>query len=253
MSIQLPDSNIIASIVVNTANCVLKQDNLNIYEKNFGNYVTDIDILMEKSLRAELSKLLPNSSFIGEELDNENSGSWCWIIDPIDGTTNFIYNFPFAISVALSYKNIIVSGVVYSPLDNTLYRADINKGAFKRIGDNEIPIKVDKNTATCPICLCGFPYDRNKIDKNYEIVKKLALLSADVKRMGPASLDICRVAEGQVAAYVELDLKIWDIAAAGLILQESGYIKKQIDDVFIFSCEELMKSITRAVISVNNK
>ena len=187
-------------------------------------YVTNIDKKIEKKLITELREILPNSGFIAEEAKKNNLAEYNWIIDPIDGTTNLIFGFSYAISVALAYgesKNIIL-GVVYCPIEDVYYYAGKVLGSFKVKNKIATRLKTKKFKNGEGICLYGIPYNRAKTKKIFNILLKEIDDFSDIKRIGPASVDICRVAEGIAKKYIELDLKIWDVAAGTLILCEAG-------------------------------
>lgn len=198
-----------------------KADTLKIEEKTKANYVTKYDKEIEAYLKQELSKIVPSSSFLGEEGTNEENDSiYKWIVDPIDGTTNFIHNLTFSISIALMENNTPALGVVFNGLSKDLYWAIKNQGAYL----NNEPIHCgSKENIKDSLLIYGYPYDLTKTKEIVDIVLKLKITgAADIKRIGPASLDTCLVASGSADGYIELDLEPWDLAAATLILKEAG-------------------------------
>lgn len=209
--------------------------NYDVELKGKGNFVTTTDIAIEDSLIKELKCIIPQSGFVSEESGEELSNDYNWIIDPIDGTTNYIHGFPYAVSVALSYKSInnIVLGVVYSPLNNSIYYACKGKGSYLIRGEKIKKLHTDSNSID-GIAIFGMPYNRDKTSKILSVVEKYYPFFSDIKRIGPSSLDICLVAEGKADVYFELDLKLWDIAAGILILLEAGGDYKQVEDLFVF-------------------
>jgi len=143
-----------------------------------------------------------------------------WLIDPIDGTTNFVHKFPnSAISVALAIDEKVVLGIVYNPILEQLYTAMRGKGSYC----NGKRLQVSK-TDILNHCLVGtgFPYDRSITDKVIKILKIVLLNVRDIRRAGAAALDMCYVAQGIFDAYYEFDVHAWDIAAGTLILEEAG-------------------------------
>ena len=184
--------------------------------------VTEVDLASEKMLKEELSKRFPNIQFHGEEgggADWKNSEAW--VVDPIDGTTNFANRIPhFAISVALVRKGEPLAGVVHNPITKETFYAWKNGGAYlngELIHVNEVTNLDDALAVT------GFPYNRR--ERMEEILKRLKaflMVCADVRRFGSASLDLCYTAKGIYSIYWEQNLKPWDIAAGSLILQEAG-------------------------------
>lgn len=209
--------------------------------KSHGNFVTSTDREIENELKTQLHLLIPEAGFIAEESGQDLKAGLNWVIDPIDGTTNFIYGLPHAVSVALTDNklNQAIIGVVYGPKIDTLYYACkgqgsyvINNGITKRLSVGSFPDEEG-------LSVFGMPYNREKVDKIFDVAKKVYQYSSDLKRIGPSSLDICMVAEGKAKLYFELDLNIWDICAGVLILKEAGGDFIQKDDLFLFGTHEV--------------
>lgn len=186
------------------------------------NFVTKYDVEVQEFLFRELKKLYPEAAFIGEEDKNREDvkAEYCFIIDPIDGTTNFIFDYRHSsISVGVLYKGQIYMGVVYNPYLDELFYGEKSKGAYlngKRLEVKNISIEDG---------IVGFgtsPYDRSKADASFAILRKLYDKALDVRRSGSAALDICYVAAGRFALFFELMLSPWDYAGASLILLEAG-------------------------------
>ena len=217
------------------------RSNYQIERKAHGNFVTTIDISMENNLKESLHAILPEAGFIVEEEINEEK-EFNWIIDPIDGTTNFIYGFPYTISVAFVQQktNDVLLGIVYNPKDDLIYYAAKNEGSYIFHQSMKKAIK----TATFPkdegIAIIGMPYNRNKTKRIFQIAEKVYPYVSDLKRIGPSSLDICLVAEGKAKLYFELDLKPWDISAGQLILTEAGGQFLKIDDLYLFTNKDIV-------------
>lgn len=207
-----------------------------IRKKGHGNYVTEIDIKIERKLIQELRILCPNVGFITEEEKSDIHDTFNWVIDPIDGTMNFINNLQFATSIALQEGNNreVLIGLVYEPYAGNLFYACKGCGSYKVVNNKEYKLEVGNFPDSEGIGIFGLPYNRDKANKIFELAKKYYKISSDLKRIGPASLDICMVASGQAKFYFELDLNEWDIAAGILILQEAGGIYKNIDDLSLF-------------------
>ena len=212
-------------------------------EKNQGNYVTEVDIAVQKFLVKELSLLEPTFGFICEEEDLQDSKQYNWVIDPIDGTTNFLYGFDYSISVALESENEGLLGVVYIPTKNIFYVALNGKGAFtyKRGILKKIPHLSERKMKGDGILIFGNPYDRNKTEKMYALSFALRKDVADAKRIGPASIDILRVAEGKARLYIEQDVKPWDRGGALVVLKEVGGRFVQKDDLSLFGYDDLLE------------
>lgn len=213
--------------------------------KGQGNFVTEIDTEIENKLIKELKGLCPNVGFIAEEEESEEGDELNWIIDPIDGTTNFIYDLRFATSVALQDRESseILMGVVYEPKSGMVYYGSKGCGSYKIVNNKDIKLTVGEFQYGEGIGIFGMPYDRSKADRILDFAKKFYSISSDLKRIGPASLDICMVASGQAKFYFELDLHRWDMTAGLLILIEAGgkYLIK--DDFSLFYASSASKEI----------
>lgn len=223
---------------------------LSVQKKGQGNFLTMADKEVEDFLKIELRKLIPESGFIGEESDSDYRNSINWIVDPIDGTTNFIYGYDYTVSVALQVNRKIVIGVVYVPNQKSVYFAQQGKGAYKKIyGEEAKKLYINKcmPDENEGIVIFGVPYDRKKITKVLDIIENIYPLVSDLKRIGPASLDLCMVAEGKAKLYVELDLEIWDISAGELIVSEAGGIVVQRDDVLLGGANCFVKKAIEAI------
>ena len=212
-----------------------------IEKKGQGNFVTSVDKAMEQELKEQLYQLIPEAGFIAEESGDDLKTEFNWVIDPIDGTTNFIYGYPYAVSVALTAQETkkIVLGVVYSPKTDTLYYGCFGQGSFVIKDGDKKCLKVGSFSDDEGIAIFGMPYNREKTEKILNVAKKVYKFSSDLKRIGPSSLDICMVAEGKAKLYFELDLNIWDICAGILILTEAGGDYKQVDDLFLFGTDKV--------------
>lgn len=214
-----------------------------IEKKSHGNFVTTTDKMVEQELTARLHKLFPLAGVVAEEsgTDWDQKYEYQWIIDPIDGTTNYIYGLPYAVSVALAHGNAenIILGVVYDPGNDVLYYGCRGKGSYVMERSSKRTLHVKPCEDDEGIVLFGMPYDRKKTEKIFDMAKKFYAKASDLKRIGPASLDICMVAAGKAKAYFELDLKLWDISAGLLILTEAGGEYRKTGDLYIFGSGEI--------------
>lgn len=212
-------------------------------KKGQGNFVTSVDKAMEQELKEQLYQLIPEAGFIAEESGDDLKAEYNWVIDPIDGTTNFIYGLPYAVSVALTAQETkkVILGVVYSPKTDTLYYGCHGQGSFVIKDGDKKRLKVGSFADNEGITIFGMPYNREKTEKILNVAKRVYKFSSDLKRIGPSSLDICMVAEGKAKLYVELDLNIWDICAGMLILTEAGGDYKQEDDLFLFGTDKVFE------------
>lgn len=191
--------------------------------------VTKYDKMIQDFLIKELSEIVPGAAFLGEEgEDNKKlTDGYCFIIDPIDGTTNFIKGFQHsAISVGLAKNRELYIGVVMDPDLNNIYYAQKGKGAFL----NGKPIHVSNCNIENSLVLFGTcPYDHDLAHKTFELTEKIFCKAIEVRRAGSAALDICYVAAGKADLYYELILRPWDWAGATLILREAGGIAARVD------------------------
>jgi myo-inositol-1(or 4)-monophosphatase len=185
-------------------------------------FVTYVDKASEKMLVDALSELIPESGFIAEENTSDKVGAeFNWIIDPLDGTTNFIHGIPmYAISIALQQKDEIVLGVVYEINLKECFYAWKGSEAFL----NGNPIKVSANkTINDSLIATGFPYyDYSKLTEYMEIFTYLMKNSRGVRRFGSAAVDLAYVACGRFEAFYEYGLRPWDVAAGTFIVQQAG-------------------------------
>ena len=186
-------------------------------------YVTNVDLAVQELLRERLAALAPDVQFMGEEQDNTGL-DWrrpCWILDPVDGTTNLIHNFRHsAISLALSEAGQILFGVVYNPYSGECFTAQRGQGAFC----NGSPIRVSSadRLEDSLLSVGTVPGRRELADTAFRQMRTLYDTCQDVRRTGCASLDLCWVACGRLDGYVELSLQPWDYAAGMLIVAEAG-------------------------------
>ena len=196
--------------------------NLDIQKKSSIDLVTKADIESEQNIIEAILNKFPNHSIIAEESHLiDNNSNYRWVIDPLDGTTNFVHSLPiFAVSIALQYKKETILGVVYNPAYKKCFWAIKNGGAFQndtRISVSNIDKLIDSLLVT------GFPYSHNKAwDKSFELFHELYSKTQGIRRLGAASLDFCFVAMGRFECFYEFNLKPWDICAGDLICREAG-------------------------------
>jgi inositol monophosphatase len=206
-------------VVLGVRDVLKNTENTKVREKSKGNYVTNLDIEVEDYLKNNLSLFVPKAGIISEESEPQ-IGEFNWVIDPIDGTGNYINGYPFAVSVAyVKNTNETIFGVVYDFNNDVVYYALNGHGSFIKYRNGEVKVLNTSDKVNDGITIFGMPYDRKKTHKILKIVEKLYEISSDIKRIGPSSLDICAVAEGRAQIYAELDLEQWDIQAGKLILE----------------------------------
>jgi len=196
-----------------------KQHNIEV--KSLNQLVSYVDITCEKMLVESLSKLVPEAGFITEENTiSKYSDKLNWIIDPLDGTTNFMHGIPvFAVSIALVEGNKTHLGVVYDVCNKAMYWAD-SSGAYC----NEEQINVSPNTELGKSLLAtGFPYyDFDGMEAYMEVLKELMQHTHGLRRMGSAAIDLAYVACGKFEAYFEYGLSPWDVAGGAFIVKQAG-------------------------------
>lgn len=198
-------------------------DLVKVSQKNPKDFVTDIDKAAERAIIDILHTAYPTHSFLSEEVGIIDGDEYQWIIDPLDGTTNFIHGFPhFSVSIALRIGAQIEHAVVYDPLRQDLFTATRGEGAQR----NSIRIRVSKNNSLKK-CLIGtgFPFRCPKYhDKYYEMLKAISKECVGMRRAGSAALDLAYVASNQLDGFWEFGLGAWDIAAGSLLIREAGGI-----------------------------
>ncbi len=190
-------------------------EKLQVSKKGPTDFVTNADYKAEKIIIEELKKAKPNYSIISEEsgIENNKDKDNIWIIDPIDGTVNFLHGVPhFAISIALKSNNEIISGVIFDPIKNEMFYAEKNNGAFF----NNQRIRVSKRNQINDCLFVTGGKIENEPDLTY-------------RKSGCAALDMAYVASGRYDGYFQYDLNLWDIAAGIVLVNEAGGITNKID------------------------
>ncbi|MBV8046407.1 MAG: inositol monophosphatase, partial [Paludibacterium sp.] len=200
-------------------------DTIRVERKKHNDFVSEVDRAAEETIIETILEAYPKHGILAEESGAKGVGQaeYEWIIDPIDGTTNFIHGHTqYAVSIALAHKGQIQQGVVYDPNRNDLFTASRGVGAF--LNDRRIRVSKRTNLNECVIAT-GFPVvDQSYIDTYLGMLKDVIARTAGVRREGAAALDLCNVACGRVDGFWEFNLKPWDIAAGSLIIQEAGGI-----------------------------
>ncbi len=197
-------------------------DTSKIEYKGKNDLVSYVDQEAEKRLVKGLSELLPGSGFIAEEgTSNHKSDTYNWIIDPLDGTTNFTHGLPiFAISIALVKRNELSLGVVYDISRDECFHAVKGNGAFL----NHVPIQVSQTPSIDKALLAtGFPYyNFDQMQQYLSIINEFMQTTHGLRRMGSAAIDLVYTACGRFEGFFEYNLNAWDVAAGALIVQEAG-------------------------------
>lgn len=201
------------------------RDGYNVEEKRKDDLVTDIDRECERTITQILLKSYRDHAILGEEggLQGNKESEYQWIIDPIDGTTNFVKGIPHcAVSIALQHKGRTQLGVVFDPMTNEMFTAARGDGAA--LNGRRIRVASLPNLEGAIVCTAVPHRLRERMDAYFVILKRLVDNCADIRRSGCASLDLCYTACGRYDAYMEQGLKPWDFAAGELILREAGGI-----------------------------
>ncbi|HEU4620881.1 MAG TPA: inositol monophosphatase family protein [Burkholderiaceae bacterium] len=218
-----------AGNVINRASMDLER--VMVSRKGHNDFVTEVDKLAEQVIVETLLQAYPSHAVLGEEggesgAEQREGHEYTWIIDPLDGTTNFIHGFPqYAVSIALRHNGAIEQAVVYDPTRNELFTASRGAGAFL----NEKRIRVAKRTRLSEALIgTGFPFRAREGEKSLHLDEYLKLFrimtvrAAGLRRPGAAALDLAYVAAGRLDGFWEAGLKPWDIAAGNLLILEAG-------------------------------
>jgi myo-inositol-1(or 4)-monophosphatase len=205
-------------------------EHLQVSLKGPGNFVTAADRRAEEIVREELAKARPDYGFLGEE-GGAREGSdktHRWIVDPLDGTTNFLHGIPhFAVSIALERNGAIVAGVVSNPANDELFVAERGKGAF--LNDKRIRVAARQRLADAVVA-CGLPhFGRGDLALARHEIAAAQQHFAGLRRYGAATLDLAWVAAGRLDAYWERDLSPWDLAAGSILVREAGGFVSDLD------------------------
>jgi myo-inositol-1(or 4)-monophosphatase len=194
---------------------------LKVSAKRDKDFVTEVDKAAETAIIEVLKEAYPDHAILAEESGASGDSDTVWIIDPLDGTTNFIHGFPqYAISIAQQHKGVLQHAVVYDPTKNELFTASKGSGAFL----NERRIRVSKRVKLNEVLLgTGFPFRYfEHVDAYLAIFRDMMHKTAGVRRPGAAALDLAWVAAGRIDGFWELGLSPWDMAAGALLITEAG-------------------------------
>lgn len=198
-------------------------EHLQVSIKGPADFVSAADRRAEEILHRELTKARPGYGFLGEEGGRREGAdkSHCWIVDPLDGTTNFLHGIPqFAISVALEREDVIVAGIVYNPVNEDIFLAERGKGAF--LNDTRLRVAARRQLADAVVA-CGLPHTgRGDLALFRSELSAVQDRVAGLRRFGAAALDLAWVAAGRFDAFWERDLAPWDTAAGILLVREAG-------------------------------
>ena len=195
-------------------------ENLQIQSKSVGDFVTSADLKVEQSILETLKYYYPDANYLTEESGHIKGDGETIIIDPIDGTSNFIHGIPHvSIVIAKMINNEITDGVVYNPILNEFYWASLGKGSWC----NNKRLRVSKRHELTNCLLgTGIPFSDRVYDKFYTELDNLAKKTAGIRRLGSAALDLAYVSSGKIDGFWERDLNLWDICSGVLLVKEAG-------------------------------
>ncbi len=196
-------------------------DRLTIANKDRNDFVTEVDHQAEQEIIRIIQRAYPDHAFLAEERGSQGESEYIWIIDPLDGTTNFLHGIPqFAVSIALQHNGRLEQAVVYDPAKEELFTASRGGGAAL----NNRRIRVSQRPALDGALLgTGIPFrDHQNLDRYLATLRALLPGTAGVRRPGSAALDLAYVAAGRLDAFWEFDLHAWDMAAGVLLIEEAG-------------------------------
>ncbi|MGE5679550.1 MAG: inositol monophosphatase family protein [Bacillota bacterium] len=192
------------------------------FKTNHTNLVTEIDKKSEKAIISYIKKEFPAHGIIAEESGNENNkAEFVWVIDPIDGTTNFAHGLPiFSVSIGIQQKGETICGVVYDVMMDRVYAAEAGGGAY--CNDRKMAVSANDNLSYS-LLVTGFPYDvQENPGRTVDYFASFLQNSRAIRRLGSAALDLCYVADGVFDGFWEVSLHPWDVCAGKLLVEEAG-------------------------------
>lgn len=198
-----------------------KMDSLNITTKSANDFVSDVDRQAEHEIIQIIRKAYPDHGILAEESGSHDGNDFQWIIDPLDGTTNYLHGFPqYSVSIAVRVRDRLEHGVVYDPLKDELFTA--SRGAGAQLNGRRLRVS-DAKSLDGALIGTGFPFrDQRNLDVYLEMFKEMVKPTAGIRRAGSAALDLAYVAAGRLDGFWELGLKPWDMAAGIVLIQEAG-------------------------------
>ncbi|MBD8527398.1 inositol monophosphatase family protein [Pseudomarimonas arenosa] len=224
---QKPAVTVMIKAARQAGNLIVRQigrvEGLNVVEKAKHDFASEVDAQAEREIIRELKRAFPDHAFLGEESGKQGNSRFTWVIDPLDGTSNFLHGIGhYCVSIALLDRDEPIHGVVYDPLRNEIFHASKGSGAFL----NERRIRVTQRTELSgAMLITGFPpRERKRLGAQLKVIEQLLTEAEaeDIRRTGSAALDLAYVAAGRADAYFEAGVKPWDIAAGMLLVREAG-------------------------------
>ena len=204
-------------------------EKLRVERKGYNDYVSEADVAAERAIISCIHKHYPDHAILAEESGSAGESDTIWIIDPLDGTTNFVHGFPvFAVSIGVQVKGRIEHGVVYDPLRQELFTASRGQGAY--LDDHRIRVSGQTKLERALIGT-GFPFREaeTQVEPYMTMLAKVLKNTSGIRRPGAAALDLAYVAAGRLDAFWETGLKPWDLAAGTLLIREAGGIISGLD------------------------
>jgi myo-inositol-1(or 4)-monophosphatase len=220
-----PTTNIAVRAARQAGNLLLRYhsrlEQLTVTEKSDNDFVSEADRAAEDAIIATIHKAYPDHGVLAEESGSHGGGEYQWVVDPLDGTTNFLHGLPqFAISIALRHRGQLVCAVVYDPLREELFTAERGNGAY--LNDRRMRVS-SRRTLDGALIGTGIPFrDHRFVDQYLAMLKGLMRDTAGIRRPGSAALDFAYVAAGRLDGFWELGLSAWDFAAGALLVREAG-------------------------------
>lgn len=217
--------NIASNAAISAGKAILQGfsqlERIKIYEKASFDFVSDVDHKSESIIISAIEKAYPEHSIVSEEYGEKSGNEYTWIIDPLDGTNNFIHGFPhFCVSIAVKIGGTLEHGVIYDPILNNLFVASKGKGA--RLNEHRIRTS-NRIKIVNALLATGCPsHDPMVIKEFLASFEQMMEKSSGIRRTGSAALDLAYVASGKLDGFWQSDLKIWDVAAGALLVQEAG-------------------------------
>ncbi len=196
-------------------------DSLKVTQKSRNDFVSEVDRAAEEAIISVIRQSYPDHAILAEETGAHEGNDFQWVIDPLDGTTNYLHGLAqFGISIALKHRGVLESAVVYDPITNELYTADKGNGAY--LNDRRLRIN-NHRTLTGALIGTGIPFrDQRFVDNYLGMLKDMIKDTAGIRRPGSAALDFAYVAAGRTDGFWELGLSQWDFAAGALLVKEAG-------------------------------
>ena len=205
-----------------------RMDTISISTKSQNDFVSEVDLAAERDIIHTIRKAYPDHAILAEESGQQGNNEYEWIIDPLDGTTNFLHQFPqYSVSIGVRYKGRLEHAVVYDPLKDELFCA--TRGGGAQLNDRKIRVSGARGLEGA-LLGTGFPFrDERYLDVYLKSFREMVIPSAGIRRAGSAALDLAYVAAGRMDGFWELNLNPWDMAAGILLIQEAGGIVSDID------------------------